>query len=321
MALTTALLELERPVQTEPIVERCYDFLDALFSLAGIEDYTEGIYRVPSTSYEQAQRTQLNFLLDQIQCQKGSRILDIGCGAGTLLEEAEKRGARAIGITVSPAQVERCRKKGLDVRFSDYQNLREEWNGRFDGIVANGSIEHFVQPQEAIEGRQDFIYQRLFRICHRLLDPRSPSRRFATTTIHFRGKRINPSIALHNPLSLPYSSDEFYYAWLAQSFGGYYPVAGQLEKCAKPWFALEYENDGTYDYYLTSKEWMRRMYATLINPTKMPFVWKEIARWVFHHPRQITIGLLGVLIFQSWIWQFKTKSPPMMLLRQTWHAI
>ena len=321
MALTTALLELERPVQTDPIVVRCYDFLDTLFSLAGIEDYTEGLCRVPSATYEQAQKSQLNFLLDQIQCKKGSRVLDIGCGAGTLLEEAEKRGARAIGITVSSAQVERCRKKGLDVRLLDYQNLGEEWNGRFDGIVANGSIEHFVQPQEAIEGRQDCIYQGLFRICHRLLDHRSPSRRFATTTIHFRGKRIDPNIALRNPLSLPYGSDEFYYAWLAQSFGGYYPVVGQLEQCANPWFTLEHENDGTYDYYLTSKEWMRRMYAALVNPAKMPLVWKEIARWVFRHPRQITIGLLGVLIFQSWIWQFKTKSPPMILLRQTWHAV
>jgi len=317
--MTTAILE--RPVQTEPIIVRCYDFLDALFSLAGIEDYTEGIYRDPSTTYEQAQKTQLNFLLDQIQCQKGSRILEIGCGAGTLLEEAEKRGACAIGITVSPAQVERCRKKGLDVRLLDYRSLGDEWSGQFDGIVANGSIEHFVQPREAIDGRQDLIYQGLFRICHRLLNLRSPSRRFTTTIIHFRGRRISPNLALRNPLSLPYSSDEFYYAWLAQSFGGYYPLVGQLEECAKPWFTLEYENDGTHDYYLTSREWMRRMYAALINPTKMPFVWKEIARWVLRRPRQITMGLLGVLLFQSWIWQFKTKSSPMILLRQTWHAI
>jgi cyclopropane-fatty-acyl-phospholipid synthase len=317
--MTTALLE--RPVQTEPIVVRCYDFLDTLFSLAGIEDYTEGIYRDPATTYEQAQNNQLSFLLDQIQCEKGSRILDIGCGAGTLLEEAEQRGARAIGITVSSAQVERCREKGLDARLLDYRNLGDEWNGQFDGIVTNGSVEHFVQPQDAMEGRQDSIYQGLFQICHRLLDIRSPSRRFATTIIHFRGQSINPDIALRNPLSLPYSSDEFYYAWLAQNFGGYYPVIGQLQECARPWFTLEYENDGTYDYYRTSKEWMRRMYAALINPRKMPFVWKEIARWVFLHPRQITMGLLGVLIFHSWIWQFKTKSPPMILLRQTWHAI
>jgi len=292
-----------------------------LFSLVGIEDYTEGIYQDPGTTYEQAQTNQLNFLLDEIQCEQGSRILDIGCGAGTILEEAEKRGARAIGITVSSAQVDRCRKKGLDARLLDYRNLGDEWNGQFDGIVANGSIEHFVQPQDAMEGRQDFIYQGLFQICHRLLDLRSPSRRFATTTIHFRGARISPNLALRNPLSLPYSSNEFYYAWLAQSFGGYYPVAGQLEKCAKPWFTLEYENDGTYDYYRTSKEWMRRTYAALINPAKMPFVWKEIARWVFRHPRQITMGLLGVLLFRAWIWQFKTKPPPMILLRQTWHAI
>ena len=308
------------PVHIEPIVATCYDFLDALYAFGRLDDYTEGLYLNPSTTYEQAQRNQHNFLLDQIRCEKGSRILDIGCGAGTLLEEAERRGARVVGITVSSAQVARCRKKGLDVRLLDYRDLGHEWNGRFDGIVANGSIEHFVQPQDAIEGRQDGIYRDLFRTCSRLLDPRSPSKRFATTVLHFRGKSIDPSVALHNPFSLPYGSDEFHYAWLMQSMGGYYPVVGQLERCAKRCFALESENDGTEDYYLTSKQWMNRIYAALLRPTTMPFVWKEIGWWVLHHPRQVTMGLLAVLLFRSWLWQFQPTSPPMILLRQTWHA-
>ena len=64
----------------------CYEFLDRMFRQAGVLDYTEGFYNGDSTlSYEQAQHNQICYLLDQIECRKGSRILDVGCGNGTLL--------------------------------------------------------------------------------------------------------------------------------------------------------------------------------------------------------------------------------------------
>lgn len=78
--MTTALLELERPVQAEPIVARCYDFLDALFSLGGIEDYTEGIYRDQSTTYERAQKISVTFSLTKSSVKRdlGFSILVVG---------------------------------------------------------------------------------------------------------------------------------------------------------------------------------------------------------------------------------------------------
>src|SRR3990172_9922780 len=45
----------------------------------------------------------------------GSRILDIGCGYGRILEQAAARGAKAVGITISPPQQDYCRRRGLDV--------------------------------------------------------------------------------------------------------------------------------------------------------------------------------------------------------------
>src|SRR4051794_7294922 len=39
------------------------------------------------------------------------RVLDVGCGAGTLLEEAVAAGAEAVGIDISPPMVEAASRR------------------------------------------------------------------------------------------------------------------------------------------------------------------------------------------------------------------
>ena len=57
------------------------------------------------------------------------------------------------------------------MRLQDYKGLGPDWDGRFDAVVANGSVEHFVQPADAAAGRDAEIYRHLFATVHRLLDP------------------------------------------------------------------------------------------------------------------------------------------------------
>src|SRR5687768_10066689 len=133
------------PNRTNSTVVDCYNFWDRVFQRAGVLDYTEGYYNGDrALSYENAQHRQISYLLDEIGCQKGSRILDIGCGNGTLLDEVRRRGATGVGVTISPQQVQCCTRRGLDVRLNNYRTLSDDWNARFDAVVANGSIEHFV---------------------------------------------------------------------------------------------------------------------------------------------------------------------------------
>src|SRR5437764_1475537 len=81
-------------VQTARTVIECYDFLDRFLPECGIWDLTDGLYHGdPGTPHEQAQQKQVEWLLDQVQCQRGSRILEIGCGNGRLLRAAGARGA------------------------------------------------------------------------------------------------------------------------------------------------------------------------------------------------------------------------------------
>ena len=167
-------------------VVNCYSLFDKFFPTCGLLDYTEGIYHNnPSTPYDKAQRDQINYVLDEVRCQEGVRVLDVGCGNGTLLEEVRRRGAKGIGITISPEQVVLCRQKGLDVQLLDYKEIGEEWNAQFDAVVANGPVEHFVQAKEAAAGKTDTIYCQMFRIFHRVINPASLVRRLINTTIHF----------------------------------------------------------------------------------------------------------------------------------------
>src|SRR5262245_7743471 len=155
----TAMVLLPSKTRTRPrrprtgAVVRCYSVFERFFPACGLLDYTEGIYHGdPSTPIEVAQRNQIEYVLDEAGCSAGTRVLDIGCGNGTLLDMARERGTQAIGITISPEQVARCQHRGLDVRLLSYVDLDDEWTHCFDAVIANGPIEHFVQPGDAAAG-------------------------------------------------------------------------------------------------------------------------------------------------------------------------
>src|SRR5438067_10556001 len=235
-----------RPRPKTATVVRCYSLFDRFFPACGLCDYTEGIYHGDSeTPYDVAQKNQINYVLNEVGCTAGMRLLEIGCGNGTLLEAARERRAEAIGITISPEQVRHCRSRGLDARLLNYLDLDNSFTHEFDAVVANGPVEHFVQPVDAAAGRADSIYRQFFRICHRVIDPKSPIRRLITTTIHFV-RPPNPRKLMQSPLAFRWGSDDFHWAMLNHSFGGWYPVRGQFARCAAGLFTDTHQTDGTY---------------------------------------------------------------------------
>ena len=89
-------------------VATCYSAVDRFFPICGLFDLTEGIYHGnPQTPYEQAEANQLDYLLDEVRCEQGRRVLDLGCGYGTLLERIRQRDAKGVGIIISAEKV-RC---------------------------------------------------------------------------------------------------------------------------------------------------------------------------------------------------------------------
>ena len=116
--------------------DRGNDFFNAF--LGDIMIYTSAFFESPADTLEDAQRRKLEVVAQKIQLKPGERLLDIGCGWGTLVAHmAEHHGADATGVTLAARQAEfgteRIAQKGLQQRARiltmDYRSIpTEKWN-------------------------------------------------------------------------------------------------------------------------------------------------------------------------------------------------
>jgi len=298
------------------LVQLCYTLVHAAEAV-GIRDLADGEYLPTDKRLEEGIERQLNYLLDQIACNRpGFRLLEIGCGYGHLLRLAKGRGAHAVGVNLSPEQVKYCNDNGSQAYCCNYRDLLEatQWHGQFDGVIANGSIEHWVQPEDVQVGRMNRIYHESFAIAHKVLDPSVSEARYVTTAIHVK-REVKPEYLLTRWYRQPRGSDRRHFSLLHNWMGGYYPVDGQLEECARPYFSLETEVDGTLGYKIANDYRMARMLRGLYTNPKL--VWR-IARSLARHPRVTSTMIECFFIEKSWDWQFCGEDPPMKLLRHTW---
>ena len=298
------------------LVQLCYTLVHAAEAV-GIRDLADGEYLPTDRTLEEGIQRQLSYLLDQVGCDRpGFRLLEIGCGYGHLLQLAKERGAQAVGVNLSPEQVKYCNKRGLQVYFCNYRDLlaATSWHGQFDGVIANGSLEHWVQPEDVQAGRMNSIYQESFAIAHKALDPHTLDARYVTTAIHVK-REVKPEYLLTAWYRQPRGSDRRHFSLLHNWMGGYYPVDGQLEKCAKPYFSLAAAMDGTLGYKIANDHRMARMLRGLYTNPKL--VWR-IARSLIRHPRVTGTMIECYFLAKTWDWQFQGEDPPMKLLRHTW---
>lgn len=100
-----------------------------------------------ATSLEQAQHQKLERICRKLQLQPGQRLLDVGCGWGSLAAHAaEHYGVEVTAITVSAAQYLWVRETyahlPITVQLCDYRSLPGLVRSRFDRIASVGMFEH-----------------------------------------------------------------------------------------------------------------------------------------------------------------------------------
>ncbi len=83
--------------------------------------------------------------LNLLDPRPGERILDIGCGDGTLTERIVDLGADVVGIDNSESMVEAARAKRIDARLLDVAEMR--FQAEFDAVFSNATL-HWVLDKE-----------------------------------------------------------------------------------------------------------------------------------------------------------------------------
>ncbi len=109
--------------------------------------YSCAYYRDANEPLEDAQRRKLDVICRKLRLRPGQRLLDIGCGWGSLLAHAADRyGVRGVGVTLSATQAEAGRQRiaaaGLADRVRILQTDYRELDGRFDAVASVGMFEH-----------------------------------------------------------------------------------------------------------------------------------------------------------------------------------
>jgi len=88
-------------------------------------------------------------VVELLNPQVGERILDLGCGDGTLALEIEKYGSSVVAVDLSEEMVSKSRERELDARVMSATDL--SFRDEFDAVFSNAMLHWVREPSVAIE--------------------------------------------------------------------------------------------------------------------------------------------------------------------------
>ncbi len=199
--------------------------------------YSCAFFSDPNMSLEEAQGEKRRIIYEKLQLKDGDRLLDIGCGWGSIiLETASSYGIYSVGITLSKNQYEyvkdRIKSLGLEGRAEVYLMHYEDLpkiGGKFNKVVSVGMFEHVGR------GR----HRRFFEVVSQIIEEGG------LFLLHTIGK-VHPSSQSR---------------WIRKYIfpGGYLP---SIEEVLKAFECLAFNlidiDDWRLHYYLTLKGWKER---------------------------------------------------------------
>jgi cyclopropane-fatty-acyl-phospholipid synthase len=126
--------------------------------------YSCAVWEGPDVGLEAAQAAKHDLVCRKLGLRPGMRLLDVGCGWGSLLlHAAQHYGVRGVGVTLSDAQADLASKRIAEAGLADLltvrvQDYRAVDDGPFDAISSIGMFEHVGLS------RLDEYFSRLFSL-------------------------------------------------------------------------------------------------------------------------------------------------------------
>lgn len=227
------LANLQSVGRAAQVAEAHYDLGNDLFEamLGPTMVYSCGYFR-GTDDLDAAQTAKMDLICRKLGVRAGDRLLDVGCGFGSLLLHAEEHyGCTGVGITVSKEQLayasERLRGKRSRVVLLDYRSRDLAALGPFDKIASVGMFEHVGTKN----------YRAFFEVTRRLLAPSG------LLLLHTVGNDHSPTDAWINRYIFP---------------NGMLPKAAEITAAANGLFVLEDWHNFRADYDKTLLAWHER---------------------------------------------------------------
>jgi SAM-dependent methyltransferase len=85
--------------------------------------------------------------LDLLDPHPGERILDVGCGEGTLTLKIIDRGATVVGVDNSPEMIAAARAKGVDALLLPAEDM--QFFAEFDAAFSNATLHWVLHKEQA----------------------------------------------------------------------------------------------------------------------------------------------------------------------------
>jgi cyclopropane-fatty-acyl-phospholipid synthase len=204
-----------------------------------------------TTTLEEAQEAKLDLVCRKLALRPGMRLLDVGCGWGSLvLHAARAYGVRAVGVTLSREQATYARKRvaeagladRIDIRVQDYRRVDD---GPYDAIASVGMAEHVGAAR----------YRRYADVLYTLLRP--------------GGRLLNHQIARRpEPDEEAYGADPFIDAYVFPD-GELAPVGRTVTILEEAGFEVRDLESLREHYALTLRRWVANLEADPVRAARL----------------------------------------------------
>jgi len=138
------------PIKSKKNAQYHYDLGEDLYDLfldKHHRQYSCAYWKSSNETLEEAQQNKINHIIKKLDLKPGQKVLDIGCGWGSMCFEIAKQSeCEVTGVTLSKNQYEYCVKKSKELKIDnqchfellDYRHLE----GKFHRVVSVGMLEH-----------------------------------------------------------------------------------------------------------------------------------------------------------------------------------